>query len=175
MTVVRIDGINALEKSFRELSAGMQGKQGFPKNLLRNSVRAAANVIKEEAKTRVHVSQDGSFVGEGSKKEHVAPGRMKRSVTLKLPPISERDFYTSRGDSLEAYDIGYYRGRSRDDPKGAWYAGFEELGTARTPAHPVLRPALHTKAKAAFNKMQDKLGKDILRLARKLEARNRIK
>jgi len=167
---IRIDGLAQLEKNLRDLAPAIQGKKGFPKNVLRNAARAMAKVVKDDAVARAPMSSEGSETKDG---EIIPPGRLKRSITMKLLSARYRDRATLAGDSRELYYIGYKTGRGRDDPKGAYYGTMVELGTDKMSAQPFLRPAAianKTKAPAVF---KQKLGGDLERIAKKLGTRNK--
>ena len=156
---IRIDGLKQLEKNLRDLFPAIQGKKGFPKNVLRNAVRSMTIPVIESVKA--HAPEDPETTTS-----------IPLSVDKKLVPLSERDKFTAKGDSFEAYDVGV-RTRKSGTKKSAWYYHFLELGTDKQPAQPFLRPAaMDSKGKALIN-FKTKLGFDLERIAKKLGNRNK--
>lgn len=167
---VRIDGLAQLEKNLRDLAPAIQGKKGFPKNVLRNAARAMAKLVEDDARARAPESEHGSKTRSG---DVIPPGRLKRAITKKLLSTRFRDQATARGDSLEYYFVGVRAGKSRDDPKGAYYGPIVEVGSDKMPAQPFLRPALIANKQKAPAEFKRKLGGDLERIATKLGNRNK--
>ena len=118
---VTIDGINELVKNMRELSDDLKG------NPLRNAARAMAKIVHEAA----------------VQKAPEDTGRLKRAIKMRLLSVKDRDAATKVGDSRELFDIYVKTGRTRDDPKGAYYWWMVENGTIMQPAKPFIRPAFY--------------------------------
>lgn len=144
-----IIGMEELEKALREFGPMMQGKMGFPKNPLRNASRAMAKQVEASAKSKAPRDT----------------GRLQNSITYKLLSVKYRDQQTMRGDSSELFYVGAKKGKTRNDPNGAWYAKFVELGTDRHAAQPFLRPALEENRVSVVSTFEEKFGKDVNKIA----------
>lgn len=112
----------------------------LPKRVIRNHVysglRAGAMVIRDEARTLVPVRT----------------GRLRRAIIV----------YRARDRSAgPTYNVGVSAGKKKDDPKGAWYGRFIELGTRRKAAKPFLRPAAESKAGAAAEAFRERASQRI--------------
>jgi len=125
-------GLNKLLAELRKVPRDVQFKK------LDNAVRAGAVVVLKRAKD--------TYVPTGE------TGRLKNSLfTQKNREASTKESST--------YTIGYNKGKSRDDPSGAYYGGFVELGTRNMGAQPFLRPALETELDNAIEAIRSKLQK----------------
>lgn len=169
---VSIEGLAQMEKAFRDLAPAIQGKKGYPKNILRNAARAMANNAKDKAKSLAPVDS----------------GRLREAIHIKLLSTKYRDQATMRGDSKEYYYLGHKAGWDKDDPKGAYYGSMVETGhmsygpvrakkaaTSGTwiPAKPHLRPAVESNRGALIRVFTDKFSNDITKTAAKVARKNR--
>ncbi len=154
MTSKKIEmlGAKEIEEALRNFGPMLQGKKGYPKNMVRNASRAMANKAKENAESRVPVDT----------------GRLKRAITIKLLSARYRDVVTARGDSAEFYYLGAKKGKTRDDETGAWYAKFVELGTDSRQAKPFLRPAVEEHTAQLNNIFKIKMSGALAKVAAKL-------
>lgn len=148
---VALEGLDEVVGALRDLAKEMKGQKGIAQNPVRSAVRVAAKDMTERIR-------------------EAAPertGRMAESITLKLIPVSERDKFTSGGNSFEAFDIGPQR--------FAGYGGLVELGTSRTPAQPFMRPTLLGNENVFYRLFAGDLKKRIDRVAKQIERRNAAK
>ena len=152
---VKVDGVQETIQALLAVAPMFQGKKGFPGNPLRNAVRAGTAPIVELAKAKAPTDPDTET-------------DIPSNIAIRLVSTKERDAFTSKGDSLEAYDIGYKVGRRGSGVKGAWYGGWVELGTDKMPAQPYLRPALQEGATAAVQAINEKLKADLVKIKKKL-------
>lgn len=98
------------------------------KNIMVGATRAGANVVRDEAKARVRVSEHGQKYG---KYPHKA-GNLKKSIGV----TRRRD---KRG--IVSFSISPRKGGL----SSGFYGKFVELGTSKMSAKPFLRPAAETK------------------------------
>lgn len=91
---------------------------------LDRATREGAKVIRDRAKN--------TYVP-------VRTGRLRESI------VARKDREQS-SDVFSTYTIGYLK-------KKAYYGGFVEVGTSRTPAQPYLRPAIETERENAIAKV----------------------
>jgi len=117
---INVEGLAELERALRALPAEVAGKNGGP---LLSAVRKMAQVIRDEA--RVLAPED--------------TGRLKRAIFMRRAP--------GDGRGTEEVLIGARPGKNRNDPRGAYYYLFQELGAPNKGivAQPFLRPAYDTK------------------------------
>ena len=160
--VIRIDGLKELEIAFRKLAPSMKG------NPLRTAVRAMTVPIFEAAQ------QNAQRIDDPETRTNISD-----AMGIGLIPISERDKFTARGDSLEMYEIGPRKkgkglrvGEEGPQVKGgyfsAWYAHFVEFGTDKQRAQPFMRPALGSKRLIAINEFMKSFDKKLQATARRL-------
>ena len=148
---VDIIGMRELEDALRKLSVDVKG------NPLRKAVRKMTVPFFDAAVQNAH------GINDPETRTNIAD-----AMGIRLIPLSERDKFTARGDSFEAYEVGPRKkgkGLKRYDTgpqvKGgyfsAWYAHFIEFGTDKQTAQPFMRPALET----TLNKCIDEFEKDM--------------
>ena len=106
METIRVDGMAELEKALKDLRAEMssRGKAGKEGNLVMNALRYAGRT-SVMPRMVTNAPED--------------TGRLKRSIFYK-PERNPR--YLD-----EVFYVGPRLGKSRDDPKGAWYAAIVEF------------------------------------------------
>lgn len=131
MADLDVTGLSELRGRFSELPNRLM------KNVLKSSLRQAANVVKDEAKSRVPVSS----------------GALKSSIRV----ISRRGSPTSVLMSVVAGDLTGKQ-QSKFGQKSAFYALFVEKGSVNMAAHPFMKPAIESKAQAAIDVMVQAIG-----------------
>lgn len=159
-------GANELETALRTLAPMIVGLKGYPKNVLRNAARTGAKIAEEDAANRAHNLR----TIEGS--EYRRTGRLEDAITVKIMSTKYRDMATLQGNSREYFYIGAKSGTGRDDPNGAYYANFVERGTDKMEARPFMRPAVESNTAKLTKTIGDKLGADLLRIAKKIGDEN---
>ena len=145
---IKIEGLKELEKTLREIAPMIKG------NPLRKAVQAMTVPLLERA------VQHANAIDDIETKTNIA-----RAMDKKLIPISERDAATSKGDSLEIYEVGP-RKKKKKGVLPAWYAHFVEFGTVKQRPQPFLRPAFEETKQVMIDEFTDKLSK-VLETARK--------
>jgi HK97 gp10 family phage protein len=133
---------------FKELADKLKE---LPKNVAKNGLRAAvsagAAVVRNEARNLAPVDT----------------GEMKRDIQMKR----ERD---QRGttDLVASYSVfvrsgkkSRIAGRARNIDKDSFYWRYVEMGTAKMPAQPFMRPAFDTKREEAVDRIGEKLNERI--------------
>ena len=159
---IRIDGLKELEITLRKLGPSLKG------NPLRAAVRAMTVPVFEGA------VQNANRIDDPETRTNIAD-----SMGIGLIPISERDAFTARGDSVEMYELGprtkgkgLNRGEEGPQVKGgyfsAWYAHFVEFGTEKQSAQPFLRPAFESKRLLAIDAFTKSLDKKLQANAKRL-------
>jgi len=131
--------------------------KGVPKNIVRNAARAMAKVVEDEVRDTVPTGKTG---------------KMKESVTKKIMATAFRDNFLKVGNSREYYFVGYkksiawyaYLVENRMDGTGGWRKGHGGF-----PGYKILTNAAKNKADEARRVFSEKLNKDMLRVADKLE------
>ena len=139
----KTEGLVELIAALRALPKEISSKNGGP---LLFAVRRAAKVIQNEAKLLAPVKTS----------------RMQRAITQKRAP--------GDGRGKETVYVMVRPGKTRADPKGAYYFLFQELGAPNRgiQAQPFLRPALATKRGEALDQFKVALREAIDRAARKV-------
>ena len=131
------------DAEFKKLLRGM-GKlpQNIQKNIMTGANRAAAAVIRDEA--RATAPQD--------------EGTLKKAITVKKLRSKKRT------DTIHAVAVTYGRGAKHN----SWYASFLEFGTAHFAARPFMRPAMEKKlpqtVEAARAYMFKRTAKEIIKI-----------
>lgn len=140
---------------FKEFAAALkQLPQNVGRKHLRGSVAKGATIIRNEA--RVLAPQD--------------TGEMAKDIQVKR----ER----TAGSHIARYSV-YVRvgkksrlaGRKRNVDRDSFYWIFQELGTAKAPAQPFMRPAYESKKEAAVDAIGVELGERIQKEATELGRR----
>jgi len=138
-----LEGFAELDAQLAALGDAVTGKA------LRGAVRAGGNVVKKQAQANIPV---GSRMHKTYKGRWVAPGFSKRSLRV----VTKLDRNKQRASAA----IGV---RAE-----AFYAAlFVELGTAKNPARPWLRPAMANTQAAQIDAMGAAMRRAILRAAKK--------
>jgi HK97 gp10 family phage protein len=134
-------------EDFKRQLAELPGRVG--RNVLRGAVNAGATVIRKEAVLRA--PEYTGPVSEG----HPPPGTLKKAIYQKqiaeLSDAMKQTFY-----------VGARQGKGQRALKrgktvlnlDAFYFRFVELGTAKMPARPFMRPAFEAKKDAAIEAMR---------------------
>lgn len=108
----------------------------FPKNIQKNvmtgAIRASANVVRDEARTRV-------------------PKRTKK-LAKSIVSLKRR---------AEKGEVHFSVTPSKGKPNNGWYAHFIEFGTSKMSAKPFLRPAFETKQNECLSAAKEYISKRI--------------
>lgn len=137
-----LEGVAELEKKLENLKLKQQTA------VLRAAVRAAMTPARDRAVELIPVGVDAHRTFKG---RLVAPGFAKRSIRMVTK--------VEQGGAVVSAALGVRR--------EAFYAvNFVELGTAKMPAHPWLRPALKTTQDQALAIFADKLKERIDKVTR---------
>lgn len=172
-TSLQVDGLAQLQAALRELPKTAQG------SALADAVRAGANVIRDEAKSRAP-RHAGPY--EGKSKGKKRPGTLKRGIIVRLTRRINEGYVTA----------------SITTSKKAWYGRLVEMGhrivgrlpkakggvraRARKAQHalgrmvppkPFLRPAIDVKAADAVMTLRDSLVPAIVKQWEKLARKAR--
>jgi len=143
--LLSVTGIAELDKAFDDFAKNTQRKH------LRAGAKAAAVLIRDEAKARVPVRT----------------GQLKRSLKTRALPRSRVSvgygvISAPKGVTLKSGGTAAFHGK-------AYYGAFVELGTKRTKRQAFLRPAMianENRAKALFQKAVVNSIKEAARKAR---------
>lgn len=169
-TVTATVDFRQLVKRLEALPVELGSKRGGP---LRVALRAAGRVIQAQAKQNAELLP-GAVAAGGSVPQRSTPrqsmpadtapktgrtGRLARAIRLSL---------VNRPTMTEEMQLWVYPGRKRDDPRGAYYWRFVELGTSLMQARPFLRPAFESKKREALGVFSERFGKAITAAERKL-------
>ena len=88
------------------------------------AVRLGANYMLKQVRANTPVSPNGSMIGKkGGPWVRGKPGRLKRAIKVKASRINRRV-----NNGKVGVFITIDPGKSRQDPKGAWYGKFVEAG-----------------------------------------------
>ncbi len=121
------------------------GQRGGP---VKAAAWAAMEPVLAAAKSNVHVSK-------GKKKDK---GRLMRAI--------KRQRHSNPRYLNEIVGVGVDPGKTRDDPKGAYYGYIEEF------RHPFLRPAMEANRGKSTDIFARKLGAGIEKIAKKIGNKN---
>jgi len=115
---LRIRGIAEVARALLQLNPRLADKivkigLKKPAKYLADAIKAAAPVSRTGSKEK---SGFGSYV-------HFPPGRIQRAVKVKTSRIN-----TYRKNGIIGLYVNVNPGKKRNDPKGAWYAKFQEIG-----------------------------------------------
>lgn len=127
---MKVNGLDGLAAALRALPAEIASKNGGP---LVTALRASARVVRNEAKL----------------KATIRTGRLRGSIVV------QRDRYP--GNVTERLVVRPRAGKSRTDPRGAYYWHFVEFGTESQRAQPFMRPAFDATKDKALTAFKDKL------------------
>lgn len=145
MIEIKIEGLEALQRAFKELPVDMHA------TALRPAVSASAGVVQKQAK--------------------MFAGKMRDTGTLQRAIYRTR----SRSGSSAVQETAIvgirfgkkYRRRGQD----AWYWRFLEFGTVKMGARPFLRPAFESTKQQQLDVMKQKLRVGIDRAILKMKAK----
>lgn len=152
---VEVQGLAELAETLKALPAEIASKRGGP---LARALRKAADVFRDDARERA--PERDTTVGD----ETFPPGRLKRAIVTRRDPrpkdVTERMLVTVRN------------GRSRTDPRGAFYWKFVEFGTIgkQSPdqeAQPFMRPAFDSNATQAIDTFKQEFAEQVNKAAKK--------
>ena len=88
------------------------------------AVRLGANHMLKQIRANAPISPKGSMIGKkGGPWVRGKAGRLKASIKIKASRINRR-----ANNGKVGVFITIYPGKKRDDPKGAWYGKFVEVG-----------------------------------------------
>ena len=158
--MVRVEGLDAVGKRLRALPPELGSKGGGP---LRYALFQGAKVLVEEARLRVPVRT-------GQLRDNVVS---KRHRNPKSVGVTERYDIGMKGGTRRLANTARNRRSGRAGQRvrtagAVFYGRFIELGTAKMPAQPFLRPALDTKGDAAVREFQRAFLRAVERAERKL-------
>jgi HK97 gp10 family phage protein len=178
--VVRLEGLDAVLKTLRELGPAASQKGGPVRAVLRK----AAKIIEVQAKANVAaIVAEPNIGGLDSK----STGLLEKSIRirrLRAPPSGGKGeaFVVSVGKGIKRKYAANKRnvrtgraGKTYELPPPAFYGWFLERGTERMRAHPWARPAFDQKKNEALAVFVNELPKAIVRLQKKLAKENRAK
>jgi len=138
-TTVSVDGLKELEAALKELGSEVAGQRG---GLVRTALMGAALPILREAQARAPVDT-GRLKGAIKRQRHKNPKYLNEIVGVGVDP-----------------------GRTRDDPKGAWYGFIVEANK------PFLRPAFEANRENSVKLFRTKLAAGIEKAAKKIGNKN---
>lgn len=165
--VVRIEGLEGVMKTLRELGPAAR-KNGGP---VRKSLRKAAQVIqKQEVENLRAIILQPNADGLPTK----STGLLEKNVVItrgKPPPGQKGETVRIRVRSKR-----YPASRAGSKPvTTTQVARLLEGGTEKMHAHPFIRPAFDAKKQAALNVFVQELPKDIIALQKKIARANGVK
>ena len=149
MAKVHVKGLAATTARLRGLPRELVGKNGGP---IRKALFQAAKVIEEDARSKAQAVDDPTT--ETNIAKNVKKWREPRPDTFE-------------GRPAELFHVGV-------DGRKAPHWHFLELGTAKQPAQPYLRPAFEAQKQAAVDRFAEVLDKDIKRLEKKVAKQARV-
>ena len=117
---IRIQGIAEIQRALFQFNARLGERVN------RLAIRKGANYMLKEIRSAAPVSLKGSqeLAGTGGKSYlHFPPGRLRRAIKIKNSKINQ----IRKNGSVGVF-ITVSPGKKRNDPKGAWYGKFVELG-----------------------------------------------
>ena len=158
---IKVEGLAELAKALKALPAEIAGKNGGP---LRRAIGRAAVVIRDDARRRAPVDT-------GNLRDNIIAVRKRKS-----PQGTEGYFVEVRRKRRKYANTRANRrkgrvGKTYENLGEAYYGMFVELGTAKMPAQPFLRPAFESKKTEAVETFRVELAKGIEQAARKVRGR----
>src|SRR5690606_30331566 len=158
---IKVEGLAELAKALKALPAEIAGKNGGP---LRRAIGRAAVVIRDDARRRAPVDT-------GNLRDNIIAVRKRKS-----PQGTEGYFVEVRRKRRKYANTRANRrkkraGMSYETMGDAYYGMFVELGTAKMPAQPFLRPAFESKKTEAVETFRVELAKGIEQAAKKVRGR----
>lgn len=158
---IKVEGLAELAKALKALPPEIAGKNGGP---LRRAIGRAAVVIRDDARRRAPVDT-------GNLRDNIIAVRKRKS-----PQGTEGYFVEVRRKRRKYANTRANRrkgrvGKTYENLGEAYYGMFVELGTAKMPAQPFLRPAFESKKAEAVETFRVELAKGIEQAARKVRGR----
>lgn len=158
---IKVEGLAELAKALKALPPEIAGKNGGP---LRKAIGRAAVVIRDDARRRAPVDT-------GNLRDNIISVRKRKS-----PQGTEGYFVEVRRKRRKYANTRANRRKKRagmnyETMGEAYYGMFVELGTAKSPAQPFLRPAFESKKVEAVETFRVELAKGIERAAQKVRGR----
>lgn len=155
---IKIEGLAELAKRLRELPSELSGKNGGP---LRKAIGRASVVIRDEARRRAPVDT-------GNLRDNIIAVRKRKS-----PQGNEGYFIEVRRKRRKYANTRANRRKQRagmtyESMGEAYYGMFIELGTAKMPAQPFLRPAFESKKVEAVEVFRAEFAKAIAAAEKKV-------
>jgi len=141
---VHIRGAKELEHVLKQLPTHIAER------VLKNAVRAGANVIRDEAKQLAPVSSESHRNWKG------------RTVPRGILRASIKTMFVKHSKSSVAFAVGLSR------KSWGFYGRFLEFGTSKMKPSPWLRPAFDAKGREALDAIGKALGRGIERAAKRL-------
>ena len=120
---IRIRGIAEIQRALFQFNARLGER------INRLAIRKGANYMLKEIRNAAPVSAHGSREKDNTGRGHYMqypPGRLKRSIKVKNSKINQ-----IRKNGTVGVFITISPGKKRNDPKGAWYGKFVEVGYNR--------------------------------------------
>lgn len=117
---IRIQGIAEIQRALFQFNAQLGERVN------RLAVRKGANYMLKEIRNAAPVSAKGSQEKDNTGRgvyTHFPPGRLKRAIKVKNSKINQ-----IRKNGNVGVFITISPGKKRNDPKGAWYGKFVEVG-----------------------------------------------
>lgn len=154
---IKIEGLAELAKRLRELPSELSGKNGGP---LRKAIGRASVVIRDEARRLAPVDT-------GNLRDNIIAVRKRKS-----PQGNEGYFIEVRRKRRKYANTRANRRKQRagmtyESMGEAYYGMFIELGTAKMPAQPFLRPAFESKKVEAVEVFRAEFAKAIAKAEKK--------
>lgn len=158
---IKVEGLAELAKALKALPAEIAGKNGGP---LRKAIGRAAVVIRDDARRRAPVDT-------GNLRDNIIAVRKRKS-----PQGTEGYFVEVRRKRRKYANTRANRrkgrvGKTYENLGEAYYGMFVELGTAKMPDQPFLRPAFESKKAEAVETFRVELAKGIEQAAKKVRGR----
>lgn len=158
---IKVEGLAELAKALKALPPEIAGKNGGP---LRRAIGRAAVVIRDDARRRAPVDT-------GNLRDNIIAVRKRKS-----PQGTEGYFVEVRRKRRKYANTRANRrkgrvGKTYENLGEVYYGMFVELGTAKMPAQPFLRPAFESKKAEAVETFRVELAKGIEQAARKVRGR----
>lgn len=170
--LVRIEGLDSVMRTLRELPAEVVSKNGGP---VRAALRKGAVIIQKQAMANVQSIIDEPNV-DG---QFVSTGRAKKSIRIKrVRPLNrqkgEAVIVSVKSQSYTGRRIRR-KGRKESELKTNDVLFMLEAGTERRRAMPWMRPAFESKKVEALQVFATELPRAIDRAVKKLAKQNGVK
>ncbi|WP_330114078.1 HK97-gp10 family putative phage morphogenesis protein [Pseudomonas sp. JS3066] len=163
----RLEGLTELKGTLRALTPRLE------KRVVMGALRAAAQVIRRDALSRVPVLQTPHpYRKPGTVKKNITVRRSRRDragVYVGVKPMGNKQIRAFSAGARATGQRGTKKtplsARNPDDP---WYWIMLEFGTRNMPARPFLRPAFETKKYEALQKFEEYMKRRVVKEAEKL-------